>query len=100
MSVHELRHTFVSLAGRGVDIQALQLMLGHASATQTIDLYQHLTADVLQEAAAMVDSRAHLVSDVSVNVNQLSTYAGESKASRKRDARNPLHNPLQNEKSG
>jgi len=55
ISVHELRHTFVSIAGKGIDLKTLQAVLGHASSTQTLDLYQHLIDGSLQRAAGVVD---------------------------------------------
>lgn len=77
VSVHELRHTFVTLAGRGVDIQALQQMLGHATATQTLDLYQHLTAEVLEQAANAVDSRASFIFEGSTKVSSFTEHLPE-----------------------
>jgi integrase len=43
IALHELRHTFVSLAALGgVSIEAVSKILGHASIQITIDTYQHL----------------------------------------------------------
>jgi integrase len=40
---HELRHTAASLAiAAGADVKVVQQMLGHKSATMTLDLYGHL----------------------------------------------------------
>jgi integrase len=40
---HELRHTAVSLAiASGADVKVVQPMLGHKSATLTLDLHGHL----------------------------------------------------------
>ena len=45
---HQLRHTVASLAiASGADIKVVQLMLGHKSATMTLDLYGHLFPDRL-----------------------------------------------------
>ena len=43
---HELRHTAASLAiASGATVKSVQRMLGHASATLTLDRYGHLFAD-------------------------------------------------------
>jgi integrase len=43
LTPHALRHTAASLAiAAGADVKVLQQMLGHASATMTLDLYGHL----------------------------------------------------------
>ena len=45
---HEFRHTAASLAiAAGADVKVVQQMLGHKSATMTLDLYGHLFADRL-----------------------------------------------------
>lgn len=49
---HELRHTAASLAiAAGADIKVVQKMLGHKSATMTLDQYGHLFDDRLNAAA-------------------------------------------------
>lgn len=49
---HSLRHTAASLAiAAGADVKVVQHMLGHASATMTLDLYGHLFDDRLDEVA-------------------------------------------------
>lgn len=53
---HELRHTASSLAiSAGANVKGVQAMLGHASATQTLDRYGHLFADDLAAVAARLD---------------------------------------------
>jgi integrase len=53
---HELRHTAASLAvSAGADVKAVQEMLGHASATLTLDTYTHLFNDRLQGVADRLD---------------------------------------------
>src|SRR4051812_26655782 len=48
MHPHELRHTAASLAiASGADVKVVQHMLGHKSATMTLDLYGHLFGDRL-----------------------------------------------------
>jgi integrase len=58
ISVHQLRHTFVSISGRGMDLKSLQSVLGHASSTLTLDLYRHLIDGDMQRAADVVDRSA------------------------------------------
>lgn len=53
---HELRHTAASLAiASGASVKAVQRMLGHASATLTLDRYGHLFPDELDALAASLD---------------------------------------------
>jgi integrase len=61
---HELRHTAASLAiASGADVKVVQLMLGHKTATMTLDLYGHLFPDRLDELADRFD-RAVCAPDV------------------------------------
>src|SRR3954453_9830185 len=54
---HELRHTAASLAiASGADIKVVQQMLGHKSATMTLDLYGHLFPDRLDTVADAMDA--------------------------------------------
>lgn len=53
---HLLRHTAASLAiASGADVKVVQLMLGHSTATLTLDLYGHLFPDKLDELADRFD---------------------------------------------
>ena len=53
---HELRHTAASLAiSAGATVKSVQRMLGHASATLTLDRYGHLFPDELDDVAARLD---------------------------------------------
>lgn len=53
---HELRHTAASLAiASGANVKVVQQMLGHKSATMTLDLYGHLFEDQLDEVADALD---------------------------------------------
>ncbi len=53
---HTLRHTAASLAiAAGANVKVVQTMLGHKSATMTLDLYGHLFADQLDEVADEMD---------------------------------------------
>lgn len=54
---HELRHTAASLAiASGADVKVVQQMLGHKSATMTLDLYGHLFGDRLDTVADAMDA--------------------------------------------
>jgi integrase len=54
---HELRHTVASLAiASGADVKVVQQMLGHKSATMTLDLYGDLLGDRLDVVADAMDS--------------------------------------------
>lgn len=56
---HELRHTAASLAiASGADVKVVQMMLGHKTATMTLDLYGHLFPDRLDDLADRMDSAA------------------------------------------
>ncbi len=52
LSPHELRHTCASLAIRSrASIKTVQRLLGHATATMTLDQYGHLYPDELDQVA-------------------------------------------------
>lgn len=57
LTPHGLRHTAASLGiASGADVKVVQQMLGHASATMTLDLYGHLYGDRLDEVADRMDA--------------------------------------------
>jgi integrase len=57
LTPHELRHTAASLAvASGANVKAVQLMLGHASAAMTLDVYAGLFGDDLDALADRLDS--------------------------------------------
>jgi integrase len=61
LTPHELRHTAASLAiASGADIKVVQQMLGHKSATMTLDQYGHLFGDRLDVVARCNGRSAHL----------------------------------------
>jgi integrase len=61
---HELRHTAASLAiASGANVKLVQQMLGHKSATVTLDQYGHLFGDDLDTIAERLDARAQEVRD-------------------------------------
>lgn len=58
MTVHELRHTFVSLIADGMDIKTLQTILGHSKPEITLGLYKHMLEGSLERAADRIDAAA------------------------------------------
>jgi integrase len=59
MHPHALRHTAASLAiASGANVKVVQQMLGHKSATMTLDLYGHLFSDQLDDVANALDAAA------------------------------------------
>jgi hypothetical protein len=56
---HSLRHTAASLAiASGADVKVVQQMLGHKSATMTLDLYGHFFESLLVDVADRLDAAA------------------------------------------
>ena len=56
---HELRHTAASLAiSAGATVKGIQAMLGHSSATLTLDRYGHLFPDELDAVPERLDAAA------------------------------------------
>ena len=63
---HELRHTAASLAiASGASVKGIQAMLGHVSATLTLDRYGHLFGDELDAVAERIDAAARTSADLS-----------------------------------
>jgi integrase len=61
---HELRHTAASLAiASGANVKVVQQMLGHKSATVTLDQYGHLFADDLDAVGDRLDLAARAVKE-------------------------------------
>ena len=61
LTIHELRHTFTSLArASGVDLKVISQTLGHATAAFTADFYQH-TFD--EQKRSVVRSRHDLIGE-------------------------------------
>lgn len=61
---HECRHTFATLAiAAGVNIKALQVFMGHASITITLDRYGHLLPGSEHKAVTLID---RLLSDPAI----------------------------------
>ncbi len=64
LTPHELRHTCASLSiSAGANVKALQRMLGHSSAKETLDTYSDLFDDDLDGVASALD---HIVSQMDV----------------------------------
>ena len=56
LRVHDLRHTYASLARRaGADLRLLQKTMGHASITVTAHIYADLYDDELDDIASALD---------------------------------------------
>ena len=56
ITLHECRHTFASLMiAAGVNAKALQVFMGHASVSITLDRYGHLFPGSEQEAGFLLD---------------------------------------------
>ena len=61
---HELRHTCASLAiSAGANVKVLQSLLGHKTATLTLDRYGHLFPDDLGRIADAFDDAAEATAD-------------------------------------
>jgi hypothetical protein len=59
LSPHELRHTCASLAIRSrASIKTVQRLLGHATATMTLDNYGHLYPDELDQVAQQMGAES------------------------------------------
>lgn len=72
LTPHGLRHTAASLAvASGATVKHVQAMLGHKSATMTLDVYAGLFADGLDDLAARLDASARASED------QMRTEAAE-----------------------
>ncbi|MDN5688752.1 MAG: site-specific integrase [Brachybacterium sp.] len=60
LRIHDLRHTAASVAIRaGANVKALQRMLGHESATMTLDVYAGLWDDDLRDLGSSVNAVAY-----------------------------------------
>ena len=53
---HDLRHTFATMAiANGMDVKTLSATIGHVSATTTLDIYSHRTAEMEVRAAENIE---------------------------------------------
>ena len=56
LKTYELRHTAASMAiASGADVKTIQLMLGHASAAETLDIYGHLWEEGLDSLPGAIE---------------------------------------------
>lgn len=56
LTIHELRHTYASLARKsGADLRYVQKTMGHSTPTVTANIYSDLYADELDQVAANLD---------------------------------------------
>ncbi|MBQ3404761.1 MAG: tyrosine-type recombinase/integrase [Oscillospiraceae bacterium] len=54
---HDLRHTAATVAiANGADIKSVQDMLGHATASFTLNVYAHTSEQMMKDTAARVQS--------------------------------------------
>jgi integrase len=64
LTPHELRHTCASLAiAAGANVKVLQTLLGHKTATLTLDRYGHLFPDDLGRIADAFDAATQIAAD-------------------------------------
>ena len=82
---HDLRHTFATLSlESGMDVKTLSAMLGHVSAATTLDIYTHITSDMLNEAAAKIDrGLGNEVAEDSGEANPLTDFQPVMRRTRK-----------------
>lgn len=58
LDTYELMHTAASLAiAVGADVKTVQLLLGHASAAMTLDVYSHLWEEGLDAIPATIEQQ-------------------------------------------
>lgn len=58
LKIHSLRHTYASFAiGAGCDVKTLQVVMGHASAVETLNTYAGLWPDRVDEVAEAMESK-------------------------------------------
>ena len=56
LTIHELRHTYASLARKsGADLRYVQKTMGHSTPTVTANIYSDLYADELDHVATNLD---------------------------------------------
>jgi len=76
MHPHQLRHTAASLAiASGADVKVVQQMLGHASATMTLDTYGHLFEDRLDEVGSALDAARGVAQERRATLRTVSAVA-------------------------
>ncbi len=69
LTPHGLRQTAASLAiAAGANIKVVQQMLGHATASMTLDLYGHLFPGQLDDVADRLDAIGRAAADFSADL--------------------------------
>lgn len=59
ISIHSLRHTYATNANnRGVPIKQLQMLLGHATSSITMDFYIHSSEETLRDAVSIFEGNS------------------------------------------
>jgi integrase len=72
---HELRHTCASLViGAGANVLGVQRLLGHETASMTLDLYGHLFSDDLTNVAKSLDRAATEAADQRRQISRCATH--------------------------
>ena len=57
MRLHDLRHSFASMAiAAGVDLKTISTALGHSTIAVTADVYGHITEAGMRDAADRIDN--------------------------------------------
>jgi integrase len=81
-TIHDLRHTAASLLiAAGADVKAVQTILGHASATMTMDLYGHLFSDAPWRAMELMPEFADHLLTISADEDRSDPSPGAASAS-------------------
>lgn len=84
LTPHELRHTCASLAvSAGANVKALQRMLGHSSAKETLDTYSDLFDEDLDSVAVALDATAAPLSVGKVWAKRLSATLDQRNEAKK-----------------
>jgi Phage integrase family len=79
LTPHELRHTCASLAiAVDANVKVLQTLLGHKTATLTLDRYGHLFPDDLGRIADAFDAAAESTADALRTVTRLGAVSSET----------------------
>lgn len=78
----DLRHTCASLAiSAGANVKVLQTLLGHKTATLTLDRYGHLFPDDLGRIADAFDTAAQTAADALRTIRALRAATSDRKPS-------------------
>jgi integrase len=79
LTPHGLRHNAASLAiAAGANVKVVQQMLGHATASMTLDLYGHLFPDQLDDVADRLDVIGRAAADFLRTSGEVRPLTGEA----------------------